>query len=97
MQQQKPVETLLKVACQSIKYRIRQEILNEPTTTPEMQALQTQILLDKAVKGIVNSQNPDGWLGQRFHGYDSLEAGIRLLCEKGVCPNNPHLPRRCEF
>lgn len=93
MQLQKPVEGLLTSACPSIKYRIRHEILNESISTDEMKVLQTQILQDEVVKGIITSQHSDGWLGQRFHGYDSLEAGIRIFCEKGVGSQHAALAR----
>ena len=78
------VEELLKPACPSIKYRIRREIFNESISTKEMKNIQKQILQDDVVRGILNSQDHNGWLGKRFHGYDSMEAEIRLLCEKGV-------------
>ena len=85
------MEDLLESACQSIRYRIRREILHESFSAREMKDLQAQILQDEKVKDIINSQHPDGWLGRRFHGYDSHEAGIRLLCEKGLAPQHPTL------
>lgn len=88
MRLENTVEELLESACPSIQYRIRHEILDEPVTTDKMTALQGQILEDTAVKEILKTQSPDGWLGQRFHGYVSLEAGLRLLCEKGVSPEH---------
>ena len=88
MQSKRAIEELLRLGCHSIQYRIRREVFNESVSTDEMKALQTGILQDEIVKKIIDSQAPDGWLGRRFHGYDSLEAGIRLLCEKGVSPEH---------
>ena len=88
---EKSIEELLTAACPSIQYRILDEIFNEPHSLEKMRDLQAEILKDAEVKRIVNSQAPDGWLGSRFHGYDSLEAGIRLLCEKGLRLENPIL------
>ncbi|MEJ2710987.1 MAG: hypothetical protein P8074_25485 [Anaerolineales bacterium] len=84
---------LLESACPSIQYRVRWEILAEPPGSETMEALHEQILQDQAVQELMRSQQADGWLGERFHGYDSLEAGIRLLCEKGVCAEQPVLAR----
>jgi hypothetical protein len=58
-----------------------------------MRILQEQILQDEAVKAILGKQQPDGWLGWAFHGYDSMEADMRLLCEKGVERDNPILEK----
>jgi hypothetical protein len=56
-----------------------------------MNKLQDQILRDQAVMEVLNSPGADGWLGWTFHGYDSMESRIRLLCEKGVEANHPVL------
>jgi len=80
----KPITLLLERACPSIRYRLRKEVLNEPPSSPEMLCLQDRILADEAVKEVIGWQQPDGWLGWNFHGSKGAEAGIRLLCEKGV-------------
>ena len=82
---------LLLSACPSIQYRIRKEILGQSSFEPEMIHLQNQFLQEDRVKEILHSQNPDGWLAWAFHGYNSMEAGIRILCEKGVEPTQPVL------
>jgi hypothetical protein len=71
-------------ACPAIQYRLRREILNQFPATDEMLALQRQILEDQAVKEALSWQRPDGWIAWNFHGYHSMEAGIRILCEKGL-------------
>jgi len=58
-----------------------------------MRELQEQILEDRSVAEVMRSQGPDGWLARSFHGYESMESGIRLLCEKGVETENPVLAR----
>jgi hypothetical protein len=85
------INQILPSICPSIEYRIRKELLFQSTDQPEMIDLQTEILKDEAVQTISRSQQSDGWLAWTFHGYGSMEAGIRLLCEKGVEPTQPVL------
>jgi hypothetical protein len=86
-------EQILPSACPSIQYRIRKEILRESPDLARMSELQDQILKDESVRKVMASQGLDGWLAWNFHGYDSMESGIRLLCEKGVDTENPILAR----
>jgi hypothetical protein len=85
---ERPLEELLTSACPSIRYRIRREMLGESDSSSRMQAIQAEILQDDAVRGLIQTQERDGWMGRCFHGYDSMEAGIRLLCEKGLSPES---------
>ncbi len=87
------INHLLEFACPSIQYRVRKELSHQSTSLPEMTALQAQILQDEAVKEVQSWQQPDGWLAWAFHGYESMEMGIRLLCEKGVESDHPLLAR----
>jgi hypothetical protein len=82
---------LLQNACPSIRYRIRSEILKEPNTAPEMLQLQEEILSDEWVQKIFSWQQADGWIGRDFHGENSMETAIRVLCEKGLKPSHPVL------
>ena len=91
MQETTTISELLERACPSIKYRIRWEILNESRSTPLMREIQKQILDDEIVKEVISWQQPDGWLAWNFHSYQSMELGIRLLCEKGVDSSHPVL------
>jgi hypothetical protein len=84
-------EQIIPLACPSIRYRIRKEIFRDPLDTPEMFDLQDQIFKDESVRKVVATQGPDGWLAWNFHGYDSMESGIRLLCEKGMEADRPVL------
>jgi hypothetical protein len=87
------VAVLLEWACPSIKYRIRAEILGEAASSPTMVELQAQILQDAMVQDVLGWQQADGWLGWDFHGARSCEAGIRILCEKGVRGDQSGLAR----
>jgi hypothetical protein len=51
--------------------------------------LQREILEDSVVKSLLNGQQEDGWLGKAFHGYDSMESSLRVLCEKDLDPAHP--------
>jgi hypothetical protein len=86
-------EQIIPSACPSIQYRIRKEIFRESPGLAGMSELQDQIRKDGSVRKVIASQGPDGWLAWNFHGYESMESGIRLLCEKGVETDNPVLAR----
>lgn len=87
---------LLEHACPSIRYRLRAEILGQSASDEAMRALQAQILQDPAVRTVFSWQQPDGWLAQDFHGTHGLEAGLRILSEKGVDPGYPAMARALE-
>lgn len=89
----KVIDELLEKACPAIRYRVRREILHQPPEMPQLQALQDLILADPAVRQTLAAQGPDGWIARDFHGADSMEGGIRLLCEKGMEPSQPPLAR----
>jgi hypothetical protein len=86
-------EQILPYTCPSIQYRVRKELLGFSSDLPVMYELQDQILEDASVLKVTASQGPDGWLAWNFHGYDSMETSMRLLCEKGVEACNPVLAR----
>jgi hypothetical protein len=87
------IDWFLAGACPSIQNRVRKELLQHNPSTPEMVELQSHILQDAAVEEVTRSQALDGWIGESFHGSEGMEAGIRLLCEKGVEPEQPVLRR----
>jgi len=87
---QDSIDYLLAEACPSIKYRVKSEVLRQSPLTEEMIHLQQSILLeDKTVKTIMRAQQPNGWLGEGFHGGGGVEVGVRLLREKGVSSSHP--------
>jgi len=87
------VDRLLEVAGPSIVYRTRTEILGEPPTSSRCRTLQEEITADPLVRDVFSRQRPDGWLGRTFHGGDGIEAGIRILREKGLARDHPVLAR----
>jgi hypothetical protein len=87
------LELLLGEACPSIRYRVRKELLGEAPARRHMRRLQTEILRDATVRSVISSQGADGWLGKSFHGDGGMEAGIRILCEKGLERHQPALAR----
>jgi hypothetical protein len=93
LQRENAIDELLQSACASIKYRLRRELLGERIPPGELKSLQEQILQDEVVREILASQESEGWIGKTFHGYGSHEAGIRVLCEKGLSPHHPVLRR----
>jgi len=80
---------LLDKACPSIRYRMRSEILGEAASSPGMKQIQNEILKDAWVQKVIHWQQADGWIGRDFHGENSMETGIRVLCEKGVEKTHP--------
>ena len=84
-------EQIIPSACPSIQYRIHREIFRDSTVLPVMRKLQDQVLKEETVVKVTNLQAQDGWLASNFHSYESMESGIRLLCEKGVETDHPVL------
>jgi hypothetical protein len=82
---------LLEIACPSIQYRTRIEILGHDPESKGMPDLQSEIQEDPLVIKVFGWRGVDGWLGQGLHGYGSIEAGIRILCEKGLSRDHPVL------
>lgn len=93
MNMKSSLNQILPFTCPSIHYRLRKELRFQSPDSPEMADTQSRIFQDENVQEIINSQQPDGWLGRAFHGYNSMESGIRFLCEKGVDPTQPILAR----
>lgn len=93
MYYEKAIQTLCSNACPSIRYRVRDEILNKPRDSEEMIKLQEAILMDERVREIMGWQKEDGWLGDTFHSGTGPETGIRVLSEKGVLGENPVIKR----
>ncbi len=83
-----PISELLTKACPSIQSRVRREVLGETRAADEVNALQEEILQDQDVRDVLASQDPDGWIAHNFHGYKSMESGIRILSEKDLDPRN---------
>ena len=80
---------IAEMACPSISYRIKKELLGEDISNPNMQSLQSKILSEEEILRIFSLKKEDGWLGGLFHGVDEPECSIRYLIEKGVEPSHP--------
>jgi hypothetical protein len=87
------VAEILRIAGPSIEFRTRTEVLGEPPGSLRCRALQEAILDDPLVRDVFSWQREDGWLGGTFHGSGGIEAGIRILCEKGLSRDHPILAR----
>jgi hypothetical protein len=98
---QRIIDFLLNNADSSIILRIKEEIIGTISKKEEKELLE-KILIQKNVQTIINSQKPDGWFGNSFHGqspklgagmYDNMEVGLRYLVEKGFPPENEYISK----
>jgi len=98
---EKIIGFLLENADPSIVLRVKKEILNNLCQKDEEEFL-SKILPQKNVQSVIQSQKPDGWLGNAFHGqspkqgagmYDNMEVGLRYLAEKGFPPENEYISK----
>lgn len=85
----KMVDYLIKYANPSIKYRVKQEVLNESVSADEKEYLHQQVMREPIIQSIVSCQKDNGWLGNGFHGpnknaglYENQEVGTKYLGEK---------------
>lgn len=93
------IDFLLNNADASIVLRIKKEILNDLSKKEENELLY-RIIPQKNVQIVIQSQKPDGWFGNGFHGqspksgvgmYDNMEVGLRYLSEKGFPLENEYI------
>lgn len=98
---EKMIDFLLCNASPSIVLRIKKEILKQLSESEE-RTLLNKIVLEKNVQTVIQSQKPDGWFGNNFHGssgkrgageYDNMEVGMRFLSEKGFDYKHPILQK----
>ena len=86
----KLVDFLLNYANASIKLRVKKEVLNDITTSEEIE-LHEEILKEKIVQHIIAHQQKNGWIGLGFHGsnknagqFDNQETATKYMGEKGL-------------
>lgn len=100
----KIIDFLVNNADPSIVLRVKKEILN-CLTSKEEEVLLGKIIDQKNVQTVIQSQKPDGWFGNCFHGqspslgagmYDNMEVGLRYLVEKGFSPGNEYIKKAVE-
>ena len=96
---QKIIDFLLENADPSIILRVKKEVLGSLPPTEEADLLE-KIIPQKIVQLIIQSQKPDGWFGNAFHGnytggkyYDNMEVGLRYLVEKGFPHDNEYISK----
>jgi hypothetical protein len=90
---QETITDLLEQACPSIQSRTRTELLGQASTDEQVDALQDRILQDELVKQALGWEGPAQWKNSPFHGRQGLEAGVRILSEKGVRKDHPAIQR----
>ena len=71
------VDYLIKYANPSIKYRVKQEVLNESVSADEKEYLHQQVMREPIIQSIVSCQKDNGWLGNGFHG-PNKNAGLYI-------------------
>jgi len=98
---QKIIDYLIANADPSIVLRVKKEVMGNLTKEEEKKLL-NKIIPQKIVQTIIQSQKPDGWFGNNFHGqsakkgagmYDNMEVGLRYLAEKGFPPENEYIAK----
>ena len=98
---QRIIDFLIKHADPSIVLRVKKELLGS-VSEAEQKDLINKIIPQKNVQTVINSQKPDGWFGNNFHGqspklnagmFDNMEVGLRYLTEKGFPLENEYIAR----
>ena len=86
MNYQNLIDFLLENAPCNILYRVKKEILQERTDSPEMLSLQSQILNLPKVKKAFACQRDNGFFGSVIHGvyFDGFDSTVDLLKRNGV-------------
>ncbi len=90
MKKREIIDLILSYGSPTQKYVIYRDILSVDTNSPEMLALQEQIINLREVKKILSKQNENGWFGIYLHGGagDSMDGSVSRLRELGVEPHH---------
>lgn len=85
-------------ASPNILYRLKKEILQERTDSPEMLSLQSQILNLPKVKKAFACQRENGFFGSVIHGvyFDGFDSTVELLKKNGVELADPRMVKARE-
>ena len=80
-------------ASPNIRYRVKKEILKEQIDTPEMMALQAEVLALPRVKKAFACQKENGFFGSVLHGgyFDGYDSTVMLLKNNGVELTESHM------
>jgi hypothetical protein len=95
---QKSIDFLLENANPSIKKRVKSEILGN-LTVKETAQYQEQIMSEATIQGIINVQQPDGWIGNDYQNrgiYEGHGCALQHLTEKAVNKNTPFFVKAME-
>ena len=92
------IDFLLENAPSNILYRVKKEILQERTDSPEMLSLQSQILNLPKVKKAFACQRENGCFGSVIHGvyFDGFDSTVELLKKNGVELTYPRMVKARE-
>lgn len=98
MNYQNLLDFLLENAPSNILYRVKKEILQERTDSPEMLSLQSQILNLPKVKKAFACQRNNGFFGSVIHGvyFDGFDSTVELLKKNGVELTDPRMVKARE-
>lgn len=98
MNHQNLIDFLLENAPSNILYRVKKEILQERTDSPEMLYLQSQILNLPKVKKAFACQRENGFFGSVIHGvyFDGFDSTVELLKKNGVELTDPRMMKARE-
>ena len=98
MNYQNLLDFLLENAPSNILYRVKKEILQERTASPEMLSLQSQILNLPKVKKAFACQRNNGFFGSVIHGvyFDGFDSTVELLKKNGVELTDPRMVKARE-
>ena len=98
MNYQNLIDFLLENAPSNILYRVKKEILQERTDSPEMLSLQSQILNLPKVKKAFTCQRENGFFGSVIHGiyFDGFDSTVELLKKNGVELTDPRMVKARE-
>ena len=98
MNYQNLIDFLLENAPSNILYRVKKEILQERTDSPEMLSLQEHILNLPKVKKAFACQRENGFFGSVIHGvyFDGFDSTVELLKKNGVELTDPHMVKARE-
>lgn len=98
MKCQNSIAFLLENAPSNILYRVKKEILQERTDSPEMLSLQEHILNLPKVKKAFACQRENGFFGSVIHGvyFDGFDSTVELLKKNGVELTDPHMVKARE-
>ena len=98
MNYQNLIDFLLENAPSNILYRVKKEILQERTDSPEMLSLQSQILNLPKVKKAFACQRENGFFGSVIHGvyFDGFDSTVELLKKNGVELTDPRMMKARE-